>query len=48
MDIKQIIEQNYKATVKRGLITVLTDFYDFHSKLLEEVQELEYSKLPFG
>ncbi len=38
--MKQIIEDNYKSIVKRGLITPETDSSDFIMKLEEEVQEL--------
>lgn len=41
MTIEQIIERNYKATVKRGLISESTGFKDFINKLKEEVSELE-------
>lgn len=44
MTIKQIIERNYKATVKRGLISESTGFKDFINKLKEEVTELEDEK----
>ena len=39
MDLKQIIERNYKATVKRGLITDKTTPFEFALKLKEEVSE---------
>lgn len=44
MTIEQIIERNYKATVKRGLISESTGFKDFINKLKEEVAELESEK----
>ena len=44
MTIEQIIERNYKATVKRGLISESTVFKDFINKLKEEVTELEAEK----
>ena len=44
MTIEQIIERNYKATVKRGLISESTEFKDFINKLKEEVAELESEK----
>jgi len=37
--MKQIIEDNYKSIVKRGLITPETGSTDFIMKLEEEVQE---------
>lgn len=48
MDIKEISKRNYKATVKRGLISDKTTFQDFISKLDEEVSELDMSELPFN
>jgi NTP pyrophosphatase (non-canonical NTP hydrolase) len=47
MNLKQIIKRNYKATVKRGLITPTTNFNDFYLKIVEETEELNLSKLPF-
>lgn len=37
--MKQIIEDNYKSIIKRGLITSETTSTDFIMKLEEEVQE---------
>ena len=37
--MKQIIQDNYKSIVKRGLITPETSSTDFIMKLEEEVQE---------
>lgn len=44
MDINKIIERNYQATVKRGLISESTGFKDFINKLHEEVTELSNEK----
>ena len=41
MEIKEIIERNYAATLKRGLITDKTGFREFSEKLFEEVIEFE-------
>jgi NTP pyrophosphatase (non-canonical NTP hydrolase) len=41
MDIKEIINRNYQATVKRGLIKPETTKTEFHIKLQEEVLELD-------
>ncbi len=43
MEIQEIIDRNYQATVKRGQITKATDAYDFGEKLNEEVYELNES-----
>jgi NTP pyrophosphatase (non-canonical NTP hydrolase) len=43
MDIKEIQQRNYKATVKRGFINQDTSIFDFITKIEEEVNELEYS-----
>ncbi|PNX47080.1 MAG: hypothetical protein BV456_11465 [Thermoplasmata archaeon M8B2D] len=43
MDLKEIQERNYQATVKRGLITAATTFDDFIDKIKEETLELIYS-----
>jgi NTP pyrophosphatase (non-canonical NTP hydrolase) len=45
MEISEIINRNYKATVKRGLITPKTNFYEFTEKLNEERQELNLAHL---
>jgi NTP pyrophosphatase (non-canonical NTP hydrolase) len=37
--MNNIIEDNYKSTVNRGLINERTTFLDFTDKLQEEVQE---------
>lgn len=47
MNLKEIQIRNYKATVKRGLISQNTTFEDFINKLEEEVNELNLSELPF-
>lgn len=39
--MKQLIEDNYKSTIKRGLITKKTSHVDFIHKLKEETKELE-------
>lgn len=39
MNLTEIINRNYKATIKRGLITSNTTFTDFKFKLLEELNE---------
>lgn len=41
--MKQIIEDNYKSIVERGLITELTTLGDFYRKLYEEIDEMEMS-----
>lgn len=41
--MNDLIERNYKATVKRGQITNKTTVKDFISKLKEEIKELEDS-----
>lgn len=43
MDLKEITERNYKATVKRGIITDRTEFIDFIDKLEEEWIEVRES-----
>lgn len=43
MKIEEIIERNYKATVKRGQINKFTTAADIVEKLFEEVYELDYS-----
>jgi NTP pyrophosphatase (non-canonical NTP hydrolase) len=48
MDLKEIQERNYAATVRRGLINIFTDFNDFYLKIVEETEELNKSKLPFS
>lgn len=40
MNLKEIIEQNYKSIVKRGLITTDTTTTDFMDKLYEELIEV--------
>lgn len=40
--MKDIIEENYKSIVKRGLITPHTTKLEFIDKLFEEVGEFEY------
>lgn len=40
MQIEQIIQRNYSATCRRGLISESTVFKDFVNKLKEEVAEL--------
>lgn len=44
MDLTQIIERNYAATCRRGLISENTTFKDFIEKLREEVTELSNEK----
>jgi len=41
MDLKEITERNYKATVKRGLITPDTNTSHFIGKIDEELIELD-------
>jgi len=41
MTLKEIQERNYKATVKRKLITGRTDSSDFIKKIYEELTELD-------
>jgi NTP pyrophosphatase (non-canonical NTP hydrolase) len=47
MDIKELTERNYAATVRRELISDKTKFRDFSLKILEEYAEIveaRYSK----
>ena len=44
--MKNIIEDNYKSIVDRGLITSSTKQGDFHLKLQEEIIELFAAKTP--
>jgi NTP pyrophosphatase (non-canonical NTP hydrolase) len=39
--MKQLIEDNYKVTIKRGLISPSTTVQDFIDKIYEEVDELQ-------
>ena len=39
--MKEIIENNYESTVKRGLITHTTTKIEFIKKIYEEYEELE-------
>lgn len=48
MDLKEITERNYNATVKRGFISEETNFNDFYLKIVEETEELNLSKFPFS
>ena len=48
MDIKEIINRNYQATVKRGLITYETCFDEFINKIHEELVELNISNTYYG
>jgi len=41
MDIKELIERNYSATVKRGKIKPETSEIEFAEKLIEEANELK-------
>lgn len=41
--MKKIIEENYKVTVNRGLITEKTKIVDFLNKIDEEVREFKDS-----
>lgn len=41
--MNQIIEENYKVTVNRGLITEKTQIVDFLNKIDEEVKEFKDS-----
>ena len=43
MDIKEIQERNYEATVKRGQITKETKDIQFINKIFDEVDELHSS-----
>jgi hypothetical protein len=47
MDINEIIERNYQATVKRGLITPDTSTFKFIDKIEEEVDELKNEYMLF-
>lgn len=40
LDISEIIDRNYQATVRRGLINENTPIYDFLRKINEEYKEL--------
>jgi len=42
MTIQEIIERNYSATVKRGLINPETTEFKFYEKLNEEIKELKH------
>ena len=42
MDIKEIINRNYQATVKRGLIKPETTKQEFSDKIKEEVNEFDF------
>jgi hypothetical protein len=47
MDLNELKNRNYQATVKRGLITSKTSKYDFIAKQLEEIHEwIEHPKDP--
>lgn len=41
MTLKEIINRNYAATVRRGYITPETTIGDFLSKIMEEFEELQ-------
>lgn len=41
LKLKQIIEDNYKSIVDRGLISPSTSMHDFTEKLYEEVNEFQ-------
>ena len=43
--MKELIEENYKSIVKRGLITPETTKQEFRSKLLEEVGEYQLASM---
>lgn len=43
MDLKEIQERNYQATVKRGLISNKTTIEQFLDKIFEELEELDCS-----
>lgn len=43
MDIQEITNRNYAATVKRGQIVSFTQAYEIIEKLFEEAYELDYS-----
>lgn len=40
MNIKEITNRNYAATVKRGQISDKTEFKDFMLKIIEEYEEI--------
>jgi hypothetical protein len=48
MNLIEIQNRNYQATVKRGLITPKTTESEFIAKLFEEVRELDNSRRFFG
>jgi NTP pyrophosphatase (non-canonical NTP hydrolase) len=41
MELKEIINRNYAATVRRGKIIKSTDSYEFIEKIKEEINECE-------
>lgn len=43
--MEELIKQNYKSIVARGLISPSTTRHDFQNKLIEEVNELFESEL---
>ena len=45
MTLKEIQERNYQACLKRGVIGVYTQPYEFEDKLREELKEIEQSFL---
>jgi len=45
--MKEIIEENYKSIVDRGLIAPTTDMFEFYSKLTEEVKEFENAMIDY-
>lgn len=48
MNLIEIQNRNYQATVKRGLITPKTTESEFTAKLFEEVRELDNYRRFFG
>lgn len=48
MNLIEIQNRNYQATVKRGLITPKTTQSEFIAKLFEEARELDNSRRFFG
>lgn len=43
MDLKELQERNYAATVRRGLISEKTQITEFLKKIEEEFNELDFS-----
>ncbi len=46
--MKDLISDNYKSIVDRGLISPTTTLFEFLDKLDEEVKELKYSSVDYS